>query len=148
MIIYILKPSDIFPQVILLNIPFWFSIFKLIVTNCSLLPQMLPFYHPLPQHMAPSLIYLLDQAIKLLVRLPLHFSLLLTSNKLASPIDFPYKYFLRSTTLHSHWHKFPPPLSSRSLSDQNPFPVILKSIFNCFRNITFLLSCSPIHTSY
>lgn len=148
MIIYILKPSNIFPQPILLNFPLWFSVFKLIVANCSLAPTDTPLYCPLPQHMAPSLIYLLAQAMKLLVRLPLHFSSLLTSSKLASPIDFPYKYFLRSTTLHSHWHKFPPPRSSRNLSYQNPFPVIVKSIFNCFRNIAFLLSCSPIHTSY
>lgn len=65
----------------------------------------------------PLFIYLLAQAINLLVRLISHSSSLLTSTELPTPMIFPYKYFLRSLHYsYSYCHKFPPPLSALSLS--------------------------------
>lgn len=111
------RPSDIFPQPIPLNSPLW-----VLYTLTALWPIALC-------SQGCFLLFTLTSAHGTIIYLPissshktclsgLHF-ILLHSNKLPSPIDFPYKYFLKPLHCSSFpLPKFPPPLSATSLSYQ------------------------------
>lgn len=127
--------------------------FKCIMTNCSLAPRDASFYSTLTSAHG-TIIYLPIGSSHKTCLSGLHF-ILLHSNKLPSPIDFPYKYFLKPLHCSSFpLPKFPPPLSATSLSYQ----VLLfyweslflfffwNSLFNCFPKLNFLHSCPPIRT--
>lgn len=148
------RPSDIFPQPIPLNSPLW-----VLYTLTALWPIALC-------SQGCFLLFTLTSAHGTIIYLPissshktclsgLHF-ILLHSNKLPSPIDFPYKYFLKPLHCSSFpLPKFPPPLSATSLSYQVLlfyweslffFFFFWNSLFNCFPKLNFLHSCPPIRT--